>query len=68
MKSEPMNAKQATLIMLIVVILWLPMAAFLVFYSGVYSQRQIALVALANIFVSVSLLIAAYRRWISKIK
>jgi hypothetical protein len=60
-----MNVKQAILIMTVVVILWIPMATFLVFYSQAYSQRHIALV---NIFVSVSLLIAVYRRWISKVK
>jgi hypothetical protein len=63
-----MSMKQTTLIMILVVILWIPMTAFLVFYSQTYSPRQIALIGLINIFVSVSLLIAIYRRWISKIK
>jgi len=68
MKAEPMSVKQGALIMILVVILWIPMAVFLVFYSQAYSQRQIALIALVNIFVSVSLLVAIYRRWISKVK
>lgn len=68
MSLQPMTVKQAVLIMTVVVILWIPMATFLVFYSQAYSQRQIALIALANIFVSVSLLVAIYRRWISKVK
>lgn len=63
-----MTVRQAILIMTVVVILWIPMAAFLVFYSQAYSQRQIALIALVNMSVSVLLLILIYRRWISKVR
>jgi hypothetical protein len=68
MRFEPMNAKQAILIMTVIVFLWIPMATFLVFYRQAYSQRQIGFIALVNIFVSVSLLIVVYRQWISKVK
>jgi hypothetical protein len=68
MRLEPMNVKQAVLIMTLVVILWIPMTTFLVLYSQAYSPRHIALIGLANIFVSVSLLVAVYRRWISKVR
>jgi hypothetical protein len=66
MSLQPMTVRQAILIMTVVVILWIPMATFLVFYSQAYSQRQIALIALVNLFVSVTLLILIYRRWIGK--
>ena len=68
MSLEPMTVRQAILIMTVVVILWIPMATFLVFYSQAYSQRQIALIALVNMSVSVPLLILIYRRWISKVR
>jgi hypothetical protein len=68
MSLQPMTVRQAILIMSVVLILWIPMATFLVFYSQAYSERQIALIALINIFVSVSILIAIYRRWISKVR
>ena len=68
MSLEPMTVRQAILIMTVVVILWIPMATLLVFYSQAYSQRQIALIALVNMSVSVPLLILIYRRWISKVR
>jgi hypothetical protein len=68
MSFEPVTVKQAALIMAVVVILWVPMTTFLLLFSQTYSPRQIGVVALINMLISVPLLILIYRRWISKVQ
>jgi hypothetical protein len=68
MSAEPMNAKQAALIIAVAVILWVPMLSFILFFSDSYSPRQIAAIGAVNMLIGVPLLIVIYRRWIRTVR
>ena len=67
-ERQPMNAKQAVVILLLAAILWAPMMTIIFFFSQSFSPRQLGAVGLINIFVSVSILILVYRRWIRQLR
>lgn len=67
LKLEPATPKQATLAIATAAILWIPIAVFLIFFHDKVSPRQIGLIGLLNLAVSVSLLVWIYRKWISKL-
>jgi hypothetical protein len=60
--------KQAAAIILAAAALWVPMICFIIFYSQAFSPRQIAAIGAANLFVGVSVVILAYRKWIRRLK
>jgi hypothetical protein len=68
-RYPPVNPKQAALIILAAVILWVPMSLFIAYAIRTnMPERRFAAVAAINLPVGVGLLIFIYRRWISKVK
>jgi hypothetical protein len=65
-KQGPQSPRQAVLIVVVATLLWVPMILFLIFGLEKYSPGQIGPIALVNLVAGVSILILAYRKWISR--
>jgi len=62
-----MNRKQAALLLVLGIVLWIPMTIFLFRFADGYSDRQLAIIGAINLLACSGILIFSYRRGISKL-
>ena len=65
---EPMNRKQAAILLVMGFVSWIPVTVFLMFFIKRLTPRELGIVGLINMLIFVLLLIFVYRRWVSRIR